>query len=149
MSKVNKLHAINWHLLLISRRIPVEVLHTILLGACKYILKHVMPKLSKQQKREILASIRSFSTSGLISTTMYGNVCYYYNSFVGRDFKGWSQMALFVLHPYLNEGERTVLLSYSKVMSIFEIVWLPVSRVLIYSSGVSDGLLQFLLWALL
>ena len=42
----------------------------------------------------------------------------YYNSFVGRDFKGWSQMALFVLDPYLNEGERKVLLSYSKVFEI-------------------------------
>ena len=46
---------------------------------------------------------------------MYGNVCRYFKSFVGRDFKGWAQMAVFVLSPYLSTNERKVLLSLSEV----------------------------------
>ncbi|KAL5482287.1 hypothetical protein EMCRGX_G022596 [Ephydatia muelleri] len=96
---------------------PVEVLHTLLLGTCKHILKILMPKFSAQQKREILARIRAFNTSGF-NTKMYGNVCQYYQSFVGRDFKGWAQMCLFILGPYLNEGDSEVLLAFTKVFQI-------------------------------
>lgn len=61
---------------------PVEVLHTILLGSCKHILKVVMPKMTAQQKTEILARVRAFDMSGF-QTRLYGNVCRYYQSFVG------------------------------------------------------------------
>lgn len=73
-----------------------------------------MPKLSAQQKREILARIRAFNTSGF-NTKMYDNVCQYYQSFGGRDFNGWAQMSLFILGPYLNEGDCEVLLAFTKV----------------------------------
>ena len=96
------------------RCLPIEVLHTLLLGICKYILKHVMSGLSARQKAEILARVKSFDTSGF-RTKMYGNVCQHYKSFVGRDFKGWSQMALFILGPYLDGGQTQVLLTFSKV----------------------------------
>ena len=39
---------------------------------------------------------------------MYGNVCCHYKSFVGRDFKGWAQIALFIMGPYLNDGRKRV-----------------------------------------
>eukprot|EP00731_Ephydatia_muelleri_P028790 Em0020g434a len=97
--------------------IPVEVLHTLSLGSCKHILKDVMPKMSPHQKREIQARVRAFNTSGF-STKLHGSVCYYYQSFVGRDFKGWTQMALFILGPYLSDGQKEVLLAYSKVFRI-------------------------------
>ena len=42
------------------------------------------------------------------STKLHGSVCYYYQSFVGRDFKGWTQMALFILGPYLSDGQKEV-----------------------------------------
>eukprot|EP00731_Ephydatia_muelleri_P006261 Em0003g509a len=99
------------------RCLPIEVLHTLLLGICKYILKHVMSGLSARQKAEILARVKSFDTSGF-RTKMYGNVCQHYKSFVGRDFKGWSQMALFILGPYLDGGQTQVLLTFSKVFQI-------------------------------
>eukprot|EP00731_Ephydatia_muelleri_P000658 Em0001g658a len=54
----------------------------------------------------------------LYRTKMYGNVCQHYKSFVGRDFKGWSQMALFILGPYLDGGQTQVLLTFSKVFQI-------------------------------
>lgn len=99
------------------RSIPVEVLHTFLLGPVKYFLKEVMPKLSKLQKMEILAWISAFNFSGF-RVKVHGNVCYYYRSFVGRDYKAWSQMALFILSPYIGVGEQIVLLALSKVFRI-------------------------------
>ena len=49
---------------------------------------------------------------------MYANVCRHYKSFVGRDFKGWAQMALFIMGPYLNDGRKPVLVTFSKVNTI-------------------------------
>ena len=89
----------------------MEVLHTLFLGACKHFLKIVMPEMSPQMRKEILARISAFNTSGF-STKLYGNVCQYYQSFVGRDFKGWSQMCAFILCPYLSDGYKEVLLAY-------------------------------------
>ena len=93
---------------------PVETLHTILLGICKYLLKSFMPIMSKTQKKKINARISAFHTSGF-TVKMYGNVCYYYQSFVGRDYKGWMQMALFILVPYLSLNQKKVWLYLSKV----------------------------------
>ena len=74
-----------------------------------------MPDFTHDQKTEILARIKAaFNMSGF-TTKMYGNVCYYYNSFVGHDFKAWSQMAIFILNPYLDPRKKEVLLNYSKV----------------------------------
>ena len=100
-------------LLLLSfyRGTPLVVLHTILLGLAKYMLKQFMPRLTNRMKEEVLARVNAFSQSGLLSK-MFGNVCRYYNSFVGRDFKGWS---IFILNPYLSSDDRKVLLSFSKV----------------------------------
>eukprot|EP00731_Ephydatia_muelleri_P004554 Em0002g730a len=67
--------------------------------------------------REIQARVRAFNTSGF-STKLHGSVCYYYQSFVGRDFKGWTQMALFILGPFLSDGQKEVLLAYSKAFRI-------------------------------
>eukprot|EP00731_Ephydatia_muelleri_P000135 Em0001g135a len=97
--------------------IPVEVLHTLLLGSCKHFLKEVMPNVSAVQKREIQARVRAFNTSGF-STKLHGSVCYYYQSFVGRDFKGWMQMALFIISPYLSDGQKEVLVALSKAFKI-------------------------------
>lgn len=97
--------------------IPLEVLHTLLLGTCKHILKIMMPEFSPKIRKEILARIKAFNTSGF-STKMYGNVCQYYNSFVGRDFKAWTQMCAFILWPYLSDGYKEVLLAHLKVCVI-------------------------------
>ena len=70
--------------------------YTLLLGSCKYLLQEFMPALSEHQKQELLARIAAFNTSGF-AVKMYGNVCRYYQSFVGRDFKACSQMAVFML----------------------------------------------------
>ncbi|KAL5500020.1 hypothetical protein EMCRGX_G011511 [Ephydatia muelleri] len=52
--------------------IPVEILHTKLLGTCKHILQNIMPEFSPKIRKEILARIKAFNTSGF-STKLYGN----------------------------------------------------------------------------
>ena len=85
------------------RSTPVEVLHTILLGLCKYMLKSFMGSRSSVEKQEILARIASLPPSGL-SCRITGNIAYHYQSFVGRDYKSWMQIAVFIVHPYLSEN---------------------------------------------
>jgi hypothetical protein len=103
--------------------LPVEALHTIPLGICKAFLKDVMPKLSPTQKREVLARIRAFNHSGF-KVKIHGNVCYHYQSFVGRDYKAWMQMAIFILSPYLSNGELIVLVNLSKVGDVEVVVFM-------------------------
>ena len=45
------------------------------------------------------------------SMKMYGDVCYYYNSFVGCDFKAW----FIYSEPILRSREEEVLLNCSKI----------------------------------
>ena len=89
------------------RSTPIETLHTILLGPYKYLLKVTIPKFSRVQKEEILARIRAFNFSGF-RVKLVGNVIQYHQSFVGRDYKAWAQMAPFVIFPYLNEDKCCV-----------------------------------------
>ena len=96
---------------------PVEVLHTILLGASKYMLRTFMDKLNASQKKEILARIASFCYCGF-SVRITGNIAYHYKSFIGRDFKAWMQMALFIIHSYISNDEKKCWLALSKVKVI-------------------------------
>ena len=98
------------------RSTPVETLHTILLGPYKYLLKSTIPKLSTRQKEEVLARIRAFHFSGF-RVRLIGNVIRHHQSFVGRDYKAWAQMAPFIIFPYLTEEDTTVWLALSKVNS--------------------------------
>lgn len=98
-----------------NRSTPVESLHSILLGPYKYLLKITIPTLSSRQKDEILSRIRAFNFSGF-SVKLHGNVIRHHQSFVGRDYKAWAQMAPFVIFPYLTEGDKMVWLSLSKVI---------------------------------
>ena len=65
---------------------------------------------------------------------MHGNVCRHYKSFVGKDYKAWPQMAIFILHPYLSSGQTKVLLSLSKVVRVMSVFGL-------YVAGISCGIL--------
>ena len=87
------------------RSTPVEALHSILLGPYKYLLKSTLPKLSPREKVELLARIRAFNFS-VFRVKLVGNVVRYHQSFEGRDYKAWAQMAPFVLFPYLAEERR-------------------------------------------
>ena len=98
-----------------------------------------MPLISKGQKAEILARLKAFHTSGF-SVKLCGNVCYYYQSFCGRYFKAWIQMALFIIGPYLNDGELAIWKSFCKVMFII-VLFLKVLYMYIVPD-VPDSILQ-------
>lgn len=52
-----------------------------------------------------MARIKAFSYSGF-SVKVNGNIAYHYQSFVGRDYKAWSQMAVFTIDHYVTESEK-------------------------------------------
>ena len=97
--------------------IPVETLHTVLLGVCKYMLRTFMDKASALMKKDILARISAFPACGF-TTRITGNICQYYKSFVERDFKAWLQMAIFIINPYLTDSEKQCWLLLAKVRGI-------------------------------
>lgn len=95
------------------RSTPVEVLHTILLGCCKYMLREFMSHRSSQEKKDIQAKIVSFPSSGF-TVRVTGHISYF-KSFVGRDFKALMQMALFIIPQYLTESEKKCWLQLAQV----------------------------------
>ena len=96
------------------RSTPVEVLHTVILGPYKYRTGTVMAKLSTEQKREVHAKLSCADYSG-IEGRMSSNITRYSQSFVGRDFKVWAQMAPFILASYLTSEQLKLWLILSKV----------------------------------
>ena len=78
------------------------------------MLRSFMDSASSKQKKEILAILAAFPYSGF-STRTTGNICYYYKSFVGRDFKAFIQLAVFVIGRYLPPNELKCWLLLSKV----------------------------------
>ena len=73
-----------------------------------------MPSLTSDEKEEILARIAAFDFSGF-ERRLTGNICRYSKSFVGRDFKLWAQMAVFILEPYVADEELDLWLKLSQV----------------------------------
>lgn len=78
------------------------------------MLHSFVDKRSAQEKREILARIDAFPYCGF-SCKITGNICYHYKSFVGRDFKAFLQMAMFIIYSYLSENEKECWINLSKV----------------------------------
>ena len=79
---------------------PVECLHTIFLGAFKYLLSEAMSTLITEQKKELLSQIQAFNYSG-ITGRLLGNVCCYHKQFFGRDYKVVAQIAPFTICNFL------------------------------------------------
>ena len=61
-----------------------------------------MSSLSAQNKKEVLARLQAFNWSG-IQGKVTGNITRNCKSFVGRDFKAWMQVAVFIVHHYLSK----------------------------------------------
>lgn len=99
--------------LFIIRSTPVEILHTLLLGLVKYMLREFMQKRSAAEKADILARVYGFPYCGF-STRITTNIRYHYKSFVGRDFKAFLQMAVFIVTPFISEQEKVCWFLLSK-----------------------------------
>jgi hypothetical protein len=72
-----------------------------------------MDSLTTAEKKEISVRVNSFSYCGF-SNRITGNICYY-RSFVGRDFKAFMQMCLFIIRPYLTGSKLTCWYHLAKV----------------------------------
>ena len=59
-----------------------------------------MDSITSAEKKEVSIRVNSFSYCGF-SNHITGNIRYY-KSFVGRDFKAFMQMSLFIVTPYLS-----------------------------------------------
>ena len=87
--------------IIIIRSTLVEVLHTILLGPYKYLTRKLISRLSPKQKEQVQAYVCAFNFSGF-NEKFRANLCPYFRSFVGRDFKGLGQFALFVIRAHFS-----------------------------------------------
>ena len=105
--------------LISARGTPLEVLHTLLLGPYKYLLRATMAKLSKNKQRTQLSALLSAFPSSGFTSRISRNIAKYYKSFVGRNFKALAQMALFVLSPFLAPAEASFI--KGKHLSIYTI----------------------------
>ena len=73
-----------------------------------------MSSCNKKQKKEILERISAFSYSGF-SVRITGNIAYHYKSFIGRDFKAWMQMVMFIIDPFVSSEVKKCWLSLAQV----------------------------------
>ena len=62
------------------------------------------------------AQIAAFDYSGF-DVKIVGNIVYHHQSFVGRDYKAWAQMAPFIVSQFVSPDEMCLWLSLSKVSS--------------------------------
>lgn len=83
----------------------VQWRHSTAYSLGSYPLKATIQGLSLQEKKEVLARVQGFHNSGF-DGRVYGNVIRHHRSFVGRDYKAWAQMALFVIGSYLSDNHR-------------------------------------------
>lgn len=90
-----------------------------------------MDRLTPRDKDIIVAKINSFNYSGLDNRISGSSICryshciyiimYYYmllryhNSLVGRDFKLWAQVGIFIVWDFLTSSEKLMWLSLAKV----------------------------------
>ena len=95
---------------ILCRSTPVELLHTLLLGPYKYLLRCLMKRLSAKEKEEIRSIVSSFNFSGF-KVKLSPKISKYFRSFVGRDFKALAQCALFIFRHHFTENERSVWLA--------------------------------------
>lgn len=94
---------------------PVECLHTILLGPVKYLLVNLMHRITTAEKSEIEARINSFNFSGFDKRVNGGSICRYHGSLLGRDFKAWAQIGVFIVWDFLSPTEREMWLALAKL----------------------------------
>lgn len=115
---MNRMMSLSPNSACVFRATPIESLHTILLGPYKYLLKDLISSLNKSEKSKFLALVNAFDYTGL-DVKITGNIIYHHKSFVGRDYKAWAQMALFVVSHFIPEAQKNMWLYLSKVFVVY------------------------------
>lgn len=124
----------------VCRSTPVEVLHTILLGPYKYLLKTTISQLTPLQKKEVLSRMNAFNYSGF-NCRVIGNIIHHHKSFVSFSCKAWAQMALSIMSPYLQDSQKVVWTALGKVSVLFCAMTFIYHLYMYTIIGVSDSVL--------
>ena len=82
------------------------------------MLRTFMGSTTTAQNKTILATVKAWSYCGF-DQRITGNIVYHYKSFVGRDFKAWLQMALFIIPPYVADQEMKCWFALVRVCNYF------------------------------
>ena len=96
---------------------PVEILHTILLGSEKYLLGKTMRALSTDDKMKIKAGIEAFDFS-VFPQKIASSITRLHGSLVGRDYKVWAQVAVFILLDIVSDDELEVWYNLSDIFAL-------------------------------
>ncbi|XP_028393607.1 uncharacterized protein LOC114517954 [Dendronephthya gigantea] len=100
-----------------NNKTPIEILHTILLGPVKYMLSDTMKSLSQGRKEQLHAKIQALDMSAF-PATIRGNITRNYGSYVGRDFKLWMQVAVFILEDIIPHEQLFVWELLSEIFAL-------------------------------
>ena len=98
-----------------NRKTPVEKLHTILLGPVKYLLGVTIKSMTPEKKQQMHAKVVGLNMSAF-SRHIKGNITRNYGSYVGRDYKLWMQMAVFILDGLIPAESISVVFAWQGIV---------------------------------
>ncbi|KAI8816110.1 uncharacterized protein EV422DRAFT_333891 [Fimicolochytrium jonesii] len=85
---------------------PVELLHSFLLGPVKYLLRHTMAALGDEKKATLHARLRSIDVKNcFFRPLVISQIMIYTGSLSGKDFKTFLQLAPFALQGIGSQAE--------------------------------------------